>query len=209
MSDAERLANWTKLIALEGPSGCGKSTILPLVSSRLSEMGLANRAVSNNETSQFRDAIRSLAARPQMPLSLALATAAARAELREEADTALVCDRYVLSGFVYQHFAGLSYELLYSLNAALLANSITVVLELSEEALRMRRAERGEQRADWFKSSLSIERELALYAAGGQELSRRGHTIIGVAGEPESKAVVEAIVNELAPYLGLNPQAAN
>jgi thymidylate kinase len=155
------------------------------------------RVESNNDTGLWSDLIRSVARRPKAALTLALATAGARAELREGADVSILCDRYVLSTFVYQRFAGISLDYLYAVNLPLLTRSVTFALTLDHSVLATRRKERQSSRHDWFKEALDIRREIQLYDEAVGELQRRGHDIRVV----DASAGIDVLVNSLAPEI--------
>jgi thymidylate kinase len=192
-----RSCSWPILIAIEGPSGCGKSTLLRALESQLTDSHRSFRTASNNDTTGWSELIRSLAARPRAAMALALATAGARAELREEADRPVLCDRYVLSTFVYQRFAGLSIDYLYAVNQPLLSRSVTFALTATPAVLAARRSERQSARCDWFKQELDIGREVRLYEEAVDELSGRGHDIRRVNASDE----VGALARRLAPEI--------
>ncbi len=167
---------WLPLIALEGPSGVGKSTLLRAIAARLADAAITAELASNNDSGRWPPIIRGLAALPDRPLSLALATAAARAELRESATRPLLCDRYVISTLVYQRFAGVPLEYLYATNLPLLSSSVTFVLKLNAAELADRRRHSPEK-SDWFKEHLDMEQELKLYDDASELLSKKGHDV--------------------------------
>jgi thymidylate kinase len=189
--------SWPILIAVEGPSGCGKSTLLRALESKLAEHSTSFRMASNNDAGLWGGLIRSLATRPHSRMALALATAGARADLREAADKPILCDRYALSTFVYQRFAGLSFEYLYAVNQPLLNRSVTFALIAAPDLLAERRTEQQPVRRDWFKQELDIPSEIQLYEEAVHELTERGHDIRRVDASDE----VDALARKLAPEI--------
>jgi thymidylate kinase len=174
--DTQREATWHPIVALEGPSGVGKSTLLNLVSDNLLRKGVSFDRCSNNDSGRWKPVIRGLAGVAGRPLSLALATAAARAELREAARRPQLCDRFVVSTLVYQRFAGVPMDYLYSANRPMLAGSVTFVLRIDAEALAARRCDRI-RRSDWFKDRLGVREEIDLYDEAAALLRDKGHDV--------------------------------
>jgi thymidylate kinase len=196
-----RSNSWPILVAIEGPSGCGKSTLLTALEKELVEQRADFRVESNNDTGLWSGLIRSIARRPKAALTLALATAGARAELREGAIMPILCDRYVLSTFVYQRFAGISLEYLYAVNLPLLTQSVTFALTLDQSALDARRRERQSRRQDWFKEALDIRREIQLYDEAVGELQRRGHDIRIVDASVGTDVLARSLAAEISELL--------
>jgi thymidylate kinase len=192
-----RSRSWPILVAIEGPSGCGKSTLLKALEKQLAGQRVSFRVASNNDTGLWSDLIRSVARRPEAALTLALATAGARAELREGADMPVLCDRYALSTFVYQRFAGIPLDYLYALNLPLLTRSVTFALTLDYPALAFRRKQQQSARRDWFKDALDVRREVELYEEAVDELQRRRHDIRVV----NASAGIDVLVHSLAPEI--------
>jgi len=187
---------WPLLVALEGPSGCGKSTLVPLVAAGLVQQGVPALAVSNNDSGRWGPVIRDLAGRPDRSLTLALATAAARAELREGSshDVILICDRYVMSSFVYQGFAGVSQDALWGFNADLMAGASSYLLQLSAVDLERRRGLRPAGKTDWFKGQLTAQDEIQLFAKAADALGSRGHSVKAVDAAPIAQEVAGVVI---------------
>jgi thymidylate kinase len=193
--------SWPLLIAIDGPSGCGKSTLLRNVESLLAGQRVAFRMASNNDSGLWGGLIRSLATNPRSGFALALATAGARAELREAADTPILCDRYALSTFVYQRFAGVPVEYLYAVNAPLLSRSVTFALTITPELLIARRKQRQSSSRDWFKEKFDVHSEVAFYDEAINDLTRRGHDIRRVNASGEIDSVTRSLVPQIANLL--------
>jgi thymidylate kinase len=190
-------SSWPILIAIDGPSGCGKSTLLRALESELADHCTTFRMASNNDSGPWGGLIRSLAARPQARMALALATAGARADLREEAHKPILCDRYALSTFVYQRFAGLSFEYLYAINEPLLKRSVTFALTTTAAVLADRRSEQKLARHDWFKQELDLPTEIQFYEQAVDQLTERGHDVRRVGASDE----VDVLARKLAPEI--------
>ncbi|MGY4198977.1 dTMP kinase [Bradyrhizobium sp. USDA 4520] len=199
-SGSEREKQWLPIIALEGPSGVGKTTLLRATAERLTGAAAPIEVASNNDSGRWGRVIRDLAADPDRPLTLALATAAARAELREAARRPLLCDRYVLSTLVYQRFAGVPIEYLYSINRPLLATSLTIVLRIEARELAERRRSRP-GRSDWFKDRLDINREIELYDAGSALLEQRGHRVSTIDASVDKSTIADQLSAEISSEL--------
>jgi thymidylate kinase len=189
--------SWPMLIAIEGPSGSGKSTLLRALESELASHNVPFCVASNNDSGLWSGLIRSLADRPQARMALALATAGARADLREGADLPILCDRYVLSTFVYQRFVGVPFDYLYAVNQPLLKRSVTFALCITPSLLAKRRNEQQSARRDWFKKTLDIREEVRLYEEATSQLKQRDHDIRTVLASDE----VDALVRKLAPEI--------
>ena len=191
--------DWPRLVAIEGPSGCGKSSVIPELEAELTARGLCVKAVSNNDLQRWSDLIRGLAKTPDWPLTLAYATAGARADLRESsgAEALLICDRYVLSSLVYQRFAGVSLEILRDLNFPLLVGTRTFMLAIELQELEKRRAQRRRPPTDWFKATLTAADEIKFYedAAAQFETFNQTVTRVDASGSPAQ------IANALAPQI--------
>ncbi|MEI9923540.1 MAG: hypothetical protein WDN50_08415 [Bradyrhizobium sp.] len=194
---SQHAAGWYPIVALEGPSGIGKSTLLDLISENLTRQGISFDRCSNNDSGRWKPIIRDLASVADRPLSLALATAAARAELREGARRPQLCDRFVVSTFVYQRFAGLSIDYLYLTNRPVLSGLVTFVLRLEEEALEARRSNRA-QKSDWFKDRLCIREEIELYDAAAKLLKDNGHDVRMIDASFDSETLSRALSAEIA-----------
>jgi thymidylate kinase len=199
MADLHLIRNraWPILVAIDGPSGCGKSTLLRAVEAELAGRDVSFCTASNNDSGAWGGLIRALAKRPEARTALALATAGARAQLREEAHKPVLCDRYALSTFVYQRVAGLSFDYLYAVNEPLLNRSVTFALMTTEESLTSRRSEQQSIHRDIFKDGLSAHEEIQLYEQAIAELKRREYDIRRV----DASGEVDAIVRKLAPEI--------
>ena len=195
--------NWPRLVAIEGPSGCGKSSLIPELEAKLVRQGICAKGVSNSDLLRWSDLIRGLARTPEMALTLAYATAGARADLREShgEDTLLLCDRYVLSSLVYQRFAGVPLELLYKLNSPLVENTITFSLLVDLDELERRRAQRQRPPSDWFKETLTAADEIRLYAEAVSHFETFGSplTIINAAGPPSE--IADTILSKVSTWV--------
>lgn len=202
-ADGSRTASWFPIVALEGPSGIGKSTLLHLISDHLIRDGIRFEQCSNNDSGRWSTVIRELASAPNRPLTLALATAAARGELREGALRPQLCDRFVISTLVYQHFAGLPLEYLYATNRPLLAASVTFVLRLDAEALLARRSSRA-RKPDWFKERLGVGEEIELYDQAAALLTANGHDVRMKDASPDEATLAAQLAAEIAPIFQRN-----
>jgi dTMP kinase len=189
--------DWLPIVALEGPSGVGKTTLLREISKRLAQADVPVDLASNNDSGRWGPLIRDLANHSDRPLTLALATAAARAELRETARRPLLCDRYVLSTLVYQRFAGVPLDYLYAANRPLLAGSVTIALRLEADKLAERRRDRA-RKFDWFKDRLDIGREIDLYDEASKLLAKKGHDVRVVDASMDQNTIAERLATELA-----------
>lgn len=196
--DSSRTTAWPPIVALEGPSGIGKSTLLHAISGHLLRKQIAFDRCSNNDSGRWGSVIRDLASASEKPLTLALATAAARAELRESAQRPQLCDRFVVSTLVYQRFAGVPVDYLYAANQPLLAGSVTFVLWLDATALHARRCS-GPQKSDWFKDQLGIDEEIALYDEAAALLIAEGHDVRAVDASADETAIAEQLAAQIAP----------
>ncbi|WP_426409466.1 dTMP kinase [Bradyrhizobium ganzhouense] len=188
---------WLPIAALDGPSGVGKTTLLEGIADRLRRSAVRMELASNNDSGRWRQVIRELAGSPEHPLTLALSTASARAELREAARGPVLCDRYVLSTLVYQRFAGISMDYLYVVNRPLLAGSVTFALRLEAEELAERRKSRA-HKSDWFKDRLDVRREVEMYEEASTYLVQKGHDVRIVDASMDKVAIVEGLSVELA-----------
>jgi len=197
-ADDSRTASWFPIVALEGPSGIGKSTLLHLISDRLIRDGIRFEQCSNNDSGRWSTVIRELASGPDRPLTLALSTAAARAELREGAQRPQLCDRFVISTLVYQRFAGLPMEYLYAANHPLLAAAVTFVLRLDAEALLARRSSQV-RKPDWFKDRLGIGEEVELYDQAAALLTANGHDVRMMDASADEKTLAAQLAAEIKP----------
>lgn len=199
-SGSDRETQWLPIVALEGPSGVGKTTLLRAIAERLTRAAIPVEMASNNDSGRWGPVIRDLALDPDRSLTLALATAAARAELRETARRPLLCDRYVLSTLVYQRFAGVPVDYLYSINRPLLAASVTIVLRLDADELAERRRGRP-RKSDWFKDRLDVNREIELYDEASALLEQKGHHVSIVDASADQSTIADRLSAELASSL--------
>jgi thymidylate kinase len=198
-SNFARSESWPILIAIDGPSGSGKSTLLRTVERELASRSVTFRSASNNDVGAWGGLIRSLAKRSDLPTALALATAGARAELRETADRPILCDRFALSTFVYQRFAGLSFDYLYAVNQPLFVRSVTFALMAAPELLVVRRGKQEAELRDLFKDGLDVHAEVKLYEEAIDELRRRNHDVRKV----DASDGVNELTQELAPEIAV------
>ncbi|MCS3929007.1 dTMP kinase [Bradyrhizobium elkanii] len=185
------------IVALEGPSGIGKSTLLDLISDNLVRAGVSFDLCRNNDSGRWSSVIRDLARVSDRPLTLALAAAAARAELREGAQQFQLCDRFVASTLVYQRFAGLPVNYLYEVNRPLLTGSVTFILRLEAEALEARRRSRP-GKSDWFKDRLRLSEEIELYDEATTFLRGNGHDVRVVDASPDETTLSRQLAAEIA-----------
>ncbi|NPU15164.1 AAA family ATPase [Bradyrhizobium sp. 83002] len=185
------------IVALEGASGIGKSTMLHMISEELGRANVSFDLCSNNDSGRWSAVIRDLAGTSDRPLTLALATAAARAELRESAQRPQLCDRFVVSTLVYQRFAGVPVKYLYEVNRPVLAESVTFVLRLEAEALEARRRSRP-AKSDWFKDRLKPREEIEFYDEAATLLKEQGHDVRVVDASPDQTTLARALAAEIA-----------
>ncbi|OSI32787.1 hypothetical protein [Bradyrhizobium canariense] len=178
----------------------GKSTLLHLISDRLIRDGIRFEQCSNNDSGRWSTVIRELASAPDRPLTLALATAAARAELKEGAHRPQLCDRFVVSTLVYQRFAGLPLEYLYATNRPLLAASVTFVLRVDAAPLLARRGCRA-RKPDWFKDRLGVDEEVGLYDQATALLTANGHDVRVMDASGDEVTLAAQLAAEIAPIL--------
>lgn len=188
-------ATWRPLVALEGPSGSGKSTLLPLVSERLLARSIIHTLIANNAVEPWAPLIRNLANEEGRPLSLAYATAAARAQIRETTldGMLVVSDRFVLSTLVYQVYAGIDLDTVYAINEPLLFKTTTIILEVDELTLEARRHARLAAGSDRFKRLMSISEELRLYSEAAKALETRRHKVVRISADIAPDILAEQI----------------
>lgn len=183
------------IVAVDGPSGVGKSTVIGLVATQLLARGHQCEVVANNSAGPFSEIIGALAQSPTQTFALALTTAAARAYLHTSANADItVCDRHILSTFVYQGRTGIPLEYLYVVNAPLLDKVLFVLLELPTDELTTRRQARARENDDWFKRFLDINDEIRRYNESAVYLAERGHEVVRVPADEPAKGVAARIV---------------
>ncbi|WP_353642512.1 hypothetical protein [Mesorhizobium sp. WSM2239] len=183
------------IIAIEGPSGIGKSELLRRLMPSLAKRAPPFQATSNVETTSLQPLIRELARSEKPGIALCLALAAARALLLERTTGNLLVDRYVLSSLVYQTFSGIDREYIYQINAPLLAGVVTVALEARAQVIAGRRETRQSNQSDFFKRSLGLEDEIALYGEGIAFLRARGHPVISVNANEDAAATAMKVAD--------------
>ena len=137
-----------KFITFEGCDGCGKSTQLQMLSTYLTEQGIAHIFTREPGGGKISEAIREILLNGKnaemSDACEALLYAAARAQhLADRVEPALaegklvVCDRYVDSSFAYQAYArGLGVEFIDKINAFATENylpDLTVFIDLTPE----------------------------------------------------------------------------
>ncbi|WP_165637633.1 hypothetical protein [Bradyrhizobium shewense] len=191
------------IVALEGPSGIGKSRLLDLISEDLIRADVAFDRCSNNDSGRWSAVIRDLAGAGDRPFTLALAAAAARAELREGARQLQLCDRFVVSTFVYQRFAGVPIDYLYDVNRPFLKGSTTFVLRLGSEALEERRRSRP-RKSDWFKDRIGTGEEIELYDEAAAFLRTQGHDVRVVDATLDAMTLSRQLAAEIAAMVQRN-----
>ncbi|GLZ08764.1 hypothetical protein Acsp03_62300 [Actinomadura sp. NBRC 104412] len=132
-----------KLIALEGPKAAGKSLLLTAVAARLPH---PPRLVLTKEPTPAFDLRREQELQGQ---ALAEAIASDRARHVAEviapalkAGRAVICDRYILSSYVFHVPDGVAPEVIARLNRAFPTPTLNLVLEVPTEELRRRRSRR-------------------------------------------------------------------
>jgi thymidylate kinase len=191
--------NETKIVALEGPSGIGKTTLAPLVAASFAGEGSAISVASNSDTPLLGSTVRDLARSTSHPYSLALALAAARAEIIEfsSSSSVVVCDRFILSSLVYQYWSGIPREYILAVNEPFLPNTIHVLLELEEGALASRRDLDPGGRNDAFKRGINLTHEVLSFDEAAEWLSGNYGQVIRVSAEGTPPEVAARIINSI------------
>lgn len=197
------------IVALDGPSGVGKTTLIDRLAEHLTACGKSSVRWTNADDEIFGPAIRGMAETGSTRVSLTLALAAARARLLETgtATDVVLCDRFITSSLVYQVYAGVPADYVLQVNRPFLSRVTTVILDIDAEGLEVRRNERGAQRRDWFKRSMSVSEELSLYRAAGDLLAKQGYPAIVIDAARSIEHTSTRLVRALSPIFGENRPA--
>ncbi|HEU5159214.1 MAG TPA: AAA family ATPase [Streptosporangiaceae bacterium] len=135
-----------QLIALEGPKGCGKTTLIAALSKRLDKDAQQMRVILTKEPTPHFDL-----SNEQRLRGLALAQAITEDRSRHVAEVispalaaghTVVCDRYILSSFVFQTLDGVSESVIWGLNSSFPPPTLNLILRVTTEELRQRRYRR-------------------------------------------------------------------
>ena len=164
-----------QLIALEGPKGCGKSTLITALGVRLAEDPLQMGTVLTKEPTRHFDL-----SNEQRLRGAALAQAITEDRRRHitevigpalEAGRTVVCDRYILSSFVFQTFDGVPELVIAKLNDAFPQPTLNLILRVATEELHRRRARRGTVTR---LQARTVEYEAAAYLNFATRMENRG-----------------------------------
>jgi dTMP kinase len=164
-----------KLIALEGPKGSGKTTLITSLGHRLPENCRQNHIVLTKEPTPHFDLSNEQRLRGA-PLAQAISNDRCR-HITEvigpalDAGHTVVCDRYILSSFVFQTFDGVPESDVERLNSAFPQPTLNLILCVLPEELRRRRMQRG---IVTRLQSGNIEGEAAAYLYFAARMESRG-----------------------------------
>lgn len=164
-----------QLVALEGPKGCGKTTLITALGDRLArDPRRAKTALTKEPTPHFdlsseqrlRGADLARAITEDRSLHVAEVI---RPALNE--GITVVCDRYILSSFVFQTFDGVPESVIERLNSVFPQPTLNLILRVTPEELRRRRARRA---IVTRLQASSVEGEFAAYLYFAARMEKLG-----------------------------------
>ena len=176
-----------KFIVLEGVDGAGTTTQAKAIGEALAARGIASLVTGEPSTGaigkKIRELLKSASARAVDQREMARLFAEDRMDhLKREIEPALaagthvICDRYVLSSYVYQsRFVELGY--VRGLNAQAPPADLTLLLRVSAEVAESRRKGRGA--GEEMYERLALQRKfVAAYDALDAADARREHLVV-------------------------------
>ena len=135
-----------QFVALEGPKGAGKTALCAALAAHLSPHVRGQVIITKEPTPAFdlqseqnlrgADLARAIAADRETHVSAVIAPALAQG-------IPVVCDRYVLSSYVFHAGDGVSASIITELNQPFPKPSLNLILEVSPKTIAARRAKRG------------------------------------------------------------------
>lgn len=164
-----------QLIALEGPKGCGKTTLITALRDRLAEDPRQMHTVLTKEPTPYFDL-----SNEQRLRGAHLAQAITEDRSRHVSEVirpaldmghTVVCDRYILSSFVFQTFDGVPESIIEKLNDNFPQPTLNLLLRVTTEELQRRRARRGTVTR---LQARTIEDETAAYLYFATRMESRG-----------------------------------
>ena len=164
-----------QLIALEGPKGCGKTMLITALRDRLTEDSNQAHLVLTKEPTPNFDL-----SNEQRLHGASLAQAITEDRSQHVCDTiqpaldmgyTVVCDRYILSSFVFQTFDGVPESSIEKLNDTFPQPTLNLLLRVTTEELRRRRARRG---IVTRLQARTAENEIAAYPYFATRMESRG-----------------------------------
>jgi dTMP kinase len=164
-----------QLIALEGPKGCGKTTLITALRDRFAEDPGQVHVVLTKEPTPYFDLSNEQRLRG-VPLAQAITEDRSRhvyEVIRPALDMhySIVCDRYILSSFVFQTFDGVPESVIERLNDSFPQPTLNLLLRVTTEELSRRRARRGTATR---LQARSIEDETTAYLYFATRMESRG-----------------------------------
>jgi dTMP kinase len=194
------------LVAVEGPKGVGKTALCASLSGLLSPRARDRVVITKEPTPAFD--LRSEQALCGVALARAIAADRRRhvAELISPAlasGRAVICDRYILSSYVFHARDGVAQQVITELNSSLPPPSLNLILHASTSAIAERRARRGTATR---LQDPDIQREYAQYIHFAKLMESLG--VIYEACDNSSLEAQQNIIRRLGRLLGVDDWSA-
>lgn len=194
--ESKRLAN--RFIVFEGPNSCGKSTLIAAVSKALALRQVGHKTLKFPSPSSIGKLCREYAISADQPYTLTCLVAAEfHRSAAEDIEPALslgsyvLCDRYVMSSYVYQGMQGVADLFVDGISSFLVQPSIYFVLRASEQTIRRRRP----GVTDNFEKLENIADELRRYEVAS-DMMRKNNIRVETLDAEQSTEKQAAIVLE-------------
>jgi dTMP kinase len=190
-----------QFVALEGPKGAGKTTLCAALAARLSPR-MHTRLVLTKEPTPAFD-LRSEQALRGIDLARAIA-ADRRAHVAGVIGPALaggrpvLCDRYILSSYVFHVGDGVAPSAITALNRPFPLPSLNLILHVRDTVLRSRRARRGQVTR---LQSADTAGELAQYLGYARLMESWGslYEVCDNSNQDEQRAIIDRLLRLLFP----------
>ncbi|MVX65795.1 dTMP kinase [Clostridium chromiireducens] len=193
------------LIAVDGPNGAGKTTIIKELHNRLNSTGYKLEITKEPSYSKLGQFLRKESEKLSGNALACLVAADRYQHLINEIIPALqegkivLCDRYVLSSFIFQGMDGVEYKFINDLNSKIIAPDIQIVLYASIYEIQNRLRQRNSLTR--FEKNNQTRAEIQCLNKGIEHLEKENIHIYKFNTEDDIKKNVDIIYNVIVSYI--------
>lgn len=193
------------LISFDGPNGSGKSTIIKQLSNKLIKDKIKVKLTKEPTNTELGYFVRNKSEVIKGNALACLATADRYEHLKNEIIPALqegqvvLCDRYVLSSFIFQGMDGVDYDFINNLNSRIITPDIQIVLYASVDEIQNRLKER--RNFTRFEKNNQTDLEIQCLQKGIKYLKNHNVNIYEFNTEDDIINNVERIYSIIVSYI--------
>lgn len=193
------------LVCIDGANGSGKSTIIKKLSNKLIQDKIEVKLTKEPTNTKLGILARTESEVINGNALACLATADRYEHLKNQIIPALqegqvvLCDRYVLSSFIFQGMDGVDYDFINDLNSRIIAPDIQIVLYASVDEIQNRLKERRDFTR--FEKNNQTDLEIQCLQNGIKYLKNQNVNIYKFNTEDDIISNLERICNIIVSYI--------